>query len=90
MLYEVITLNALLVEMDGFGTNDNIIVLAATNRPDTLDPALSRPGRFDRRITLLPPDVKGRVKILQVHTKKVILASEVDLEEVAKMRNNFV
>jgi len=83
------TLNALLVEMDGFGTNDNIIVLAATNRPDTLDPALSRPGRFDRRITLLPPDVKGRVKILQVHTKKVILSSEVNLEEVAKMTSGF-
>lgn len=83
------TLNALLVEMDGFGTSDNIIVLAATNRPDTLDPALSRPGRFDRRITLLPPDVKGRIKILSVHTQKVNLSPEVNLEEIAKMTSGF-
>lgn len=83
------TLNALLVEMDGFSTYDNIIVLAATNRPDTLDPALSRPGRFDRRITLLPPDVRGRVKILLVHSQKVVLAVDVDLEEVAKMTAGF-
>jgi len=83
------TLNALLVEMDGFSSTDNIIVLAATNRPDTLDRALSRPGRFDRRITLLPPDVKGREKILQVHSKKVSLSPEVDLEEIAHMTAGF-
>jgi len=83
------TLNALLVEMDGFSSKDNIMVLAATNRPDILDPALSRPGRFDRRITLLPPDVKGRVKILEVHSKKVVLAPEVDFEEIAQMTSGF-
>lgn len=83
------TLNALLVEMDGFSSTDNLMVLAATNRPDILDSALSRPGRFDRRITLLPPDVKGRVKILQVHSKKVALSPEVDLEEIAQMTSGF-
>lgn len=83
------TLNALLVEMDGFGSNDNIIVLAATNRPDILDPALSRPGRFDRRITLLPPDIKGRVKILKVHSKKVVMSPDIDLEELARMTSGF-
>ena len=83
------TLNALLVEMDGFGSTDNIMVLAATNRPDILDPALSRPGRFDRRITLLPPDVKGRIKILEVHSKKVALAPDVDFEEIAQMTSGF-
>jgi cell division protease FtsH len=83
------TLNALLVEMDGFGSTDNIVVLAATNRPDILDPALSRPGRFDRRITLLPPDVKGRVKILMVHSKNVTLSPDVDFEEIAKMTSGF-
>lgn len=83
------TLNALLVEMDGFSSSDNIIVLAATNRPDILDPALSRPGRFDRRITLLPPDVKGRVKILGVHSKNTNLAPDVDFEVVAQMTSGF-
>lgn len=83
------TLNALLVEMDGFSSTDNIIVLAATNRPDILDAALSRPGRFDRRITLLPPDVKGRVKILQVHSKKVTLGPDVDFEQIAQMTSGF-
>jgi cell division protease FtsH len=83
------TLNALLVEMDGFSSKDTIVVLAATNRPDILDSALSRPGRFDRRITLLPPDVKGRVKILQVHSKKVTLSPEVDFEEIAQMTSGF-
>jgi cell division protease FtsH len=83
------TLNALLVEMDGFSSSDNIIVLAATNRPDILDPALSRPGRFDRRITLLPPDVKGRIKILEVHSKKTVMSAEVDLEEVAQITSGF-
>lgn len=83
------TLNALLVEMDGFGSTDNIIVLAATNRPDILDPALSRPGRFDRRITLLPPDIKGRVKILKVHSKKVVMSPDIDLEEIARITSGF-
>lgn len=83
------TLNALLVEMDGFSSTDNIIVLAATNRPDILDSALSRPGRFDRRITLLPPDVKGRVKILEVHSKRVTLSPDVDLEKLAKITSGF-
>jgi len=83
------TLNALLVEMDGFSTTDNIIVLASTNRPDILDPALSRPGRFDRRITLLPPDLKGRQKILDVHCKKVLLNDDVDLEEIAHFTSGF-
>ena len=83
------TLNALLVEMDGFSSNDNIIVLAATNRPDILDPALSRPGRFDRQITILPPDLKGRTRILEVHCKKVQLAPDVDLEQIAMMTSGF-
>jgi cell division protease FtsH len=64
------TLNALLVEMDGFDNSQNVIVLAATNRPDVLDPALLRPGRFDRQIVVDVPDLKGRLGILKVHTKK--------------------
>ncbi|MGB5232961.1 MAG: ATP-dependent zinc metalloprotease FtsH [Desulfoprunum sp.] len=83
------TLNALLVEMDGFSSTDNIIVLAATNRPDILDPALSRPGRFDRQITILPPDLKGRTRILEVHCKKVQLGPDVDLEQIAMMTSGF-
>ena len=83
------TLNALLVEMDGFASTDNIIVLGATNRPDILDPALRRPGRFDRQITILPPDLKGRLAILRVHCQKVTLASDVDLEEVAQFTSGF-
>ncbi len=83
------TLNALLVEMDGFGSTDNILVLAATNRPDVLDPALRRPGRFDRQVTVLPPDVKGRIEILRVHCRKVPLASEVDIEEIAHFSSGF-
>ncbi|MGV1099313.1 ATP-dependent zinc metalloprotease FtsH [Thiovibrio sp. JS02] len=83
------TLNALLVEMDGFGQEDNIIVIAATNRPDILDAALLRPGRFDRRVTLLPPDVKGRTRILEVHTRKVTLAGDVNLEEIARTTPGF-
>ncbi len=83
------TLNALLVEMDGFSSTDNIIVLASTNRPDILDAALSRPGRFDRRITMLPPDLKGRQKILDVHCRKVTLREDVDLEEIAQMTSGF-
>ncbi|MFZ5775448.1 MAG: ATP-dependent zinc metalloprotease FtsH [Thermodesulfobacteriota bacterium] len=83
------TLNALLVEMDGFGRDDTIIVLAATNRPDILDPALRRPGRFDRQITIMPPDVKGRLKILEVHSKRVRLSSSVELMEIARNTPGF-
>ncbi|MDH3360177.1 MAG: ATP-dependent zinc metalloprotease FtsH, partial [Desulfobulbaceae bacterium] len=78
------TLNALLVEMDGFGGDETIIVLAATNRPDILDPALMRPGRFDRQVHILPPDVKGRQKILEVHARKLVLAEDTDLYDIAK------
>src|SRR5918997_1906447 len=78
------TLNQLLVEMDGFESNDGVILIAATNRPDVLDPALLRPGRFDRRIVVPRPDVKGRYGILRVHTKKTPLAKDVDLEGLAR------
>lgn len=78
------TLNQILVNMDGFDTNDNIIVIAATNRPDVLDPALLRPGRFDREVVIDLPDVKGRTEILKVHTKKTKLAPNVNLETMAK------
>ena len=79
------TLNALLVEMDGFDNSQNVIVIAATNRPDVLDPALLRPGRFDRQIVVDVPDIKGRLGILKVHTKKVIInRTKVDLESIAK------
>lgn len=78
------TLNALLVEMDGFDTQEGIIIIAATNRPDVLDPALLRPGRFDRQITVALPDVNGREEILKVHAKKVKLAEDVDLHTVAR------
>jgi cell division protease FtsH len=78
------TLNALLVEMDGFDTQEGVIIIAATNRPDVLDPALLRPGRFDRQITVNLPDVKGREEILRVHSKKVKLAENVDLAVVAR------
>ncbi len=78
------TLNQLLVEMDGFESNDGVILLAATNRPDVLDPALLRPGRFDRQIVVDSPDVKGREGILRVHTKKIPLAADVRLERLAK------
>jgi len=83
------TLNQLLVEMDGFEGNEGIIVIAATNRPDILDPALLRPGRFDRQVVVPPPDVKGREKILQVHTKKVPLAPDVNLSVLAKSTPGF-
>ena len=83
------TLNALLVEMDGFDTGDTIVVLAATNRPDILDSALKRPGRFDRQINILPPDVKGRMKILEVHGRRVALHPEVDFEDLAKATPGF-
>jgi cell division protease FtsH len=78
------TLNAILVEMDGFNTSDGIIVIAATNRPDVLDPALTRPGRFDRQIAVSLPDVKGRLEILKVHARKIKLGPDVDLERVAR------
>ena len=84
------TLNQLLVEMDGFQTDTNIIVMAATNRPDVLDPALLRPGRFDRRIVVPKPDVKGRLEILKVHTRKIPLGEDVDLEIIAKTTSGFV
>jgi len=78
------TLNALLVEMDGFDTQEGVIIIAATNRPDVLDPALLRPGRFDREITVGLPDVKGREEILKVHSKKVKLAENVDIAIIAR------
>jgi cell division protease FtsH len=83
------TLNQLLVEMDGFEQNESIIIIAATNRPDVLDPALMRPGRFDRRITISNPDVTGREKILKVHVRKVPLAPDVDLKRIAKRTSGF-
>ena len=78
------TLNALLVEMDGFDTQEGVIIIAATNRPDVLDPALLRPGRFDRQVTVSLPDVKGREEILRVHSKKVKLAEDVDMSVIAR------
>ncbi|MEN8199759.1 MAG: ATP-dependent zinc metalloprotease FtsH [Thermodesulfobacteriota bacterium] len=78
------TLNALLVEMDGFDSDETVIIIAATNRPDILDPALLRPGRFDRQVTIALPDLKGRRKILEVHAKKIALARGVDLLEIAR------
>jgi cell division protease FtsH len=83
------TLNQILVEMDGFDTNTSVIVLAATNRPDILDPALLRPGRFDRRVVLDQPDINGRTAILKVHTKGKPLAKEVNLEVLAKQTVGF-
>ena len=83
------TLNQLLVEMDGFEANENVILIAATNRPDVLDPALLRPGRFDRQVTVNNPDVKGREEILKVHVKKVPLAKDVDLAVVARGTSGF-
>ena len=83
------TLNALLVAMDGFDTEDTIVVLAATNRPDILDSALKRPGRFDRQINILAPDMKGRKKILEVHGRKVALHPEVVFEDLAKATPGF-
>ncbi|MBO4265883.1 MAG: ATP-dependent zinc metalloprotease FtsH [Lachnospiraceae bacterium] len=83
------TLNQLLVEMDGFGVNEGIIVLAATNRVDILDPAIMRPGRFDRKIAIGTPDVKGRLEILNVHSKNKSLSDDVDLDEVSKSTSGF-
>ena len=83
------TLNQLLVEMDGFESNEGVILIAATNRPDVLDPALLRPGRFDRRIVVPRPDLNGRIGILQVHTRKVPLGGDVDLEVIARGTPGF-
>ncbi len=83
------TLNQLLVEMDGFGVNEGVIIIAATNRPDILDPALLRPGRFDRQITVGRPDVKGREEILKVHAKNKPLAPDVDLKVIANSTAGF-
>jgi cell division protease FtsH len=84
------TLNALLVEMDGFSSNSGVIVMAATNRPETLDPALLRPGRFDRHVLVDRPDVRGREQILKVHVAKVKLDESVNLESVARITSGFV
>jgi cell division protease FtsH len=83
------TLNALLVEMDGFETTEGVIIIAATNRPDVLDPALLRPGRFDRRVVVGLPDIRGREGILQVHTRKIPLADDVNLEIIARGTPGF-
>ena len=79
------TLNQLLTEIDGFEGNSGVMILAATNRPESLDPALTRPGRFDRRVPVDLPDLKGRVAILKVHAKKIRIADDVDFERVARM-----
>ena len=83
------TLNQLLVEMDGFESNEGVILMAATNRPDVLDPALLRPGRFDRRVVVSRPDVRGREEILRVHTRKIPLAEDVDLQVLARGTPGF-
>ncbi|MFA5355067.1 MAG: ATP-dependent zinc metalloprotease FtsH, partial [Thermodesulfovibrionales bacterium] len=83
------TLNQLLVEMDGFEGNEGVIIVAATNRPDVLDPALLRPGRFDRQIVVPTPDVKGRIEILKVHTKNIPVAADVNLEKIARGTPGF-
>jgi cell division protease FtsH len=84
------TLNALLVEMDGFGTNSGIIIMAATNRPETLDPALLRPGRFDRHVLVDRPDVSGREEILEVHLQKIKVDEDVNVKQVAAITSGFV
>ncbi len=83
------TLNALLVEMDGFASEDTVVIVAATNRPDVLDPALLRPGRFDRQVTLPIPDVMGRLEILKVHARRIVTAKNLDLERVARGTPGF-
>ncbi len=83
------TLNQLLVEMDGFDTTEGVILIAATNRPDVLDPALLRPGRFDRQVVVNRPDLRGRSEILKVHTKKVPIAADVELEKIARGTPGF-
>lgn len=84
------TLNALLVEMDGFGSDQSVIVMAATNRPETLDPALMRPGRFDRNVLVDRPDIRGREKILKVHSRKVKIDDSVEVARLAKLTPGFV
>jgi len=84
------TLNALLVEMDGFSTDHSVIVMGATNRPETLDPALMRPGRFDRHVLVDRPDIKGREAILNVHSKRIKMSDEVDMKRLAKLTPGFV
>ena len=83
------TLNQLLVEMDGFETNEGVIIIAATNRPDVLDPALLRPGRFDRQVVVSNPDIIGREKILKVHVKKIKMAPDVNLRTIARGTPGF-
>ena len=83
------TLNQLLVEMDGFETNEGVILIAATNRPDVLDPALMRPGRFDRQVVVGRPDVRGREEIIKVHVRKIPLAKEIDLSVIARSTPGF-
>ncbi|MEM1013393.1 MAG: ATP-dependent zinc metalloprotease FtsH, partial [Planctomycetota bacterium] len=83
------TLNAILVEMDGFDSNDQVIVIASTNRVDVLDPALTRPGRFDRQVQVTLPDVKGRMEILKVHARKIKLGPDVDLSRIARATPGF-
>jgi cell division protease FtsH len=84
------TLNQLLVEMDGFETNKGVIIMAATNRPEILDPALLRPGRFDRQVLVDRPDINGREAILKIHSKNVLLAPDVDLRKLAGRTPGFV
>ena len=83
------TLNQLLVEMDGFDTNEGVIIIAATNRPDVLDPALLRPGRFDRQVVVPNPDIMGREAILKVHIKKISVAPDVDIRTIARGTPGF-
>ncbi len=83
------TLNQLLVEMDGFETNEGVILISATNRPDVLDPALLRPGRFDRQVVVPPPDIRGRTAILSVHTRKTPVSKDVDLETISRGTPGF-
>ena len=83
------TLNQLLVEMDGFEVNEGIIVVAATNRPDVLDPALLRPGRFDRHVVVPSPDIKGREKILKTHSKNIKLDKKISLNKIARGTPGF-
>jgi cell division protease FtsH len=83
------TLNALLVEMDGFQSDQTVVLVAATNRPDILDPALLRPGRFDRQVTILPPDIKGRLEILEVYARKIVMAGQVRLQDIAATTPGF-
>ena len=83
------TLNALLVEMDGFDTQEGVVLIAATNRPDVLDPALLRPGRFDRQVVVDRPDINGRIAILKVHIRKIKLDKSVDVERIAQQTPGF-